>query len=133
MYTMKSIVQESSSVFKAIEKGWERAGKPKDFSVKIFEEPEKNFFGMTLKSAKVGIFFEEGKMLQKRPLQLQQRSQGIQPRPRNIQPKSQVVQPKPQVNPQGNKQQLRPLQQGEQGQRPYPKRRFFPKKKKEEL
>lgn len=55
---MKSIVEEGSSIFKAIEKGWTRAGKPSHFSVKIFELPEKNFFGMTTKQAKVGIMFE---------------------------------------------------------------------------
>ncbi len=56
---MKSIIQEASSVLKAIEKGWESAGKPKEFSIKIFEEPKKNFIGMTVQSAKVGIFFNE--------------------------------------------------------------------------
>lgn len=56
---MKSIMQEASSVIKAIEKGWENAGKPKEFSVKIFEEPKKNFIGMTVQSAKIAIFFDE--------------------------------------------------------------------------
>jgi len=55
---MKSIMQEASSVIKAIEKGWETAGKPKQFSVTVFEEPKKNFIGMTVQSAKVGIFFD---------------------------------------------------------------------------
>ena len=63
---MRSIIEEASSISKAIEKGWLKAGKPKDFSVKIFEEPEKNFFGITIKSAKIGIFFnnqsEENKL-----------------------------------------------------------------------
>lgn len=56
---MKSLVEEASSIAKAIEKAWERAGKPQSFSVKVYETPEKNFFGFTKKSAKVGIFFEE--------------------------------------------------------------------------
>jgi predicted RNA-binding protein Jag len=56
---MKSIMEEASSVAKAIEKGWVRAGKPQEFSVKVFEEAQKNFIGMTTKSAKVGLFFEE--------------------------------------------------------------------------
>ncbi len=56
---MKSIMEEASSIVKAIEKGWANAGKPKEFSVKIFEEPQKNFIGMTVKSAKIGIFFAE--------------------------------------------------------------------------
>ncbi|MBI2775606.1 hypothetical protein HYX58_06365 [Candidatus Dependentiae bacterium] len=56
---MKSIMQEASSIMKAIEKGWEAAGKPKEFSIKVFEEAKKNFIGMTTQSAKVGIFFNE--------------------------------------------------------------------------
>jgi len=56
---MKSIVEEASSTIKAIEKAWYRADKPSEFSVKIFEQEEKNFFGMTSKQAKIGIFFKE--------------------------------------------------------------------------
>lgn len=58
---MKSIIEEASSISKAIENGWLKAGKPKEFSIKIFEEPVKNFFGLTVKSAKIGIFFEESR------------------------------------------------------------------------
>jgi hypothetical protein len=58
---MKSLIEEASSIAKAIEKGWERAGKPQSFSVKVFELPEKNFIGMTTKPAKVGLFFTEEK------------------------------------------------------------------------
>ena len=56
---MKSIMEEASSIFKAIENAWNRAGQPQDFSVKVFEEPQRNFFGMTVKSAKIGLFFDE--------------------------------------------------------------------------
>jgi len=56
---MKSIMEEASSTIKAIEKAWYSAGKPSEFSVKIFEQEEKNFFGMTSKQAKIGIFFKE--------------------------------------------------------------------------
>jgi predicted RNA-binding protein Jag len=55
---MKSIIEEASSVIKAIEKGWIQAGKPQEFSVKVFQEAEKNFLGMTTKSAKIAILFE---------------------------------------------------------------------------
>ncbi len=54
---MKSIIEQASSVMKAIEKAWNQADNPKDFSIKIFEKEEKNFFGITTKSAKIGIFF----------------------------------------------------------------------------
>ena len=53
---MKSIMEQASSIMKAIEKAWTSADKPKEFTVKIFE---KNFFGMTTKPAKIGIFFSE--------------------------------------------------------------------------
>lgn len=56
---MKSIVEEASSIVKAIEKAWLRAGKPASFQVKVFEEPKRNFFGLTVRSAKIGLFFAE--------------------------------------------------------------------------
>ena len=54
---MKSIIEQASSIMKAIEKAWDQAEKPKEFSIKIFEQEERNFFGMSTKPAKVGIFF----------------------------------------------------------------------------
>ena len=56
---MKSIMEQASSIIKAIEKAWISADKPKEFSVKIFEKEEKNFFGITVKPAKIGIFFSD--------------------------------------------------------------------------
>ena len=56
---MKSIMQEGSSVTKAIEQAWIKAGKPAEFSVKVLEEAQKNFLGLTLRSAKIALFFDE--------------------------------------------------------------------------
>lgn len=56
---MKSIVQEATSVAKAIERGLEKAENPRDFSVKILEYPEKNFFGLTTKPAKIALYFDD--------------------------------------------------------------------------
>ncbi len=56
---MKSIMEGANSTIKAIEKAWIRAGKPSEFSIKIFEHEEKNFLGMTTRQAKIGIFFTE--------------------------------------------------------------------------
>jgi hypothetical protein len=78
---MKSIIQEESSVERAIKKCWEKAGKPREFSIKVFEEEEKNFIGMTRKPAKIALFFEEKK--------------GILPQPRK-QPQQQYRKRKPQ-------------------------------------
>ena len=58
-HPMKSIMEQASSIMKAIEKAWSSANNPKEFSVKIFEKEEKNFFGMTTKPAKIGIFFSD--------------------------------------------------------------------------
>lgn len=56
---LKSVVEEASSIFKAIEKAWARIGKPAEFSVKVFETEQKNFLGMSTKPAKVGLFFQD--------------------------------------------------------------------------
>ncbi len=56
---MKSIMQEASSISKAIDLAWNRAGKPAQFSIKILEEPERNMFGLVKKSAKIAFFFDE--------------------------------------------------------------------------
>jgi hypothetical protein len=89
---MKSIMEEASSIVKAIEKGWTNAGKPKEFSIKIFEEPQKNFIGMTVKPAKIGIFFTEpaparaaetGRTKRARPIQ--QKEEPLRPEPRRQQ------------------------------------------------
>lgn len=68
---MKSIIEEASSIAKAIENGWLKAGKPQDFSVKVFEEPEKNFFGLTKRSAKIGIFYNDQQSKSEAPKQKQ--------------------------------------------------------------
>jgi predicted RNA-binding protein Jag len=85
---MKSIMEEASSVAKAIEKGWIRAGKPQEFSVKVFEEAQKNFIGMTTKPAKIALFFEERNT--------QSSHQKSQPTLRPIQPQQQKRQPQTQ-------------------------------------
>jgi predicted RNA-binding protein Jag len=56
---MKSLVQEASSVIKALEKAWLEAGKPHDFTVRVFEEEKKSFFGFSKKNAIVSIVYEE--------------------------------------------------------------------------
>ncbi len=53
---MKSIIQEASTLSKAIQKGWIKAGKPTLFSIKIMQEPSKNFIGMTMQTAKIVVF-----------------------------------------------------------------------------
>ncbi len=56
---MKSIIVEASSIAKAVEQGWQKAGQPKEFSIKVFQEAQKNMFGLTKESAKIGFFFDD--------------------------------------------------------------------------
>ncbi len=56
---MKSIVEEASTIEKAVTQAWTRTGKPKKFTITVFQEPEKNFFGMTTAPAKIGFMYEE--------------------------------------------------------------------------
>ena len=66
---MKSIMEQASSIMKAIEKAWNQAEQPKEFSIKIFEKEERNFFGMTTKPAKIGIFFGDKPIIHEKPVQ----------------------------------------------------------------
>ena len=98
---MKSIVEEGSSIVKAIEKAWTRADKPAEFSVRIYELPQKNIFGFTSKSAKIGIFFEDGKQLVEK-----KSSKGVRtpkPRPKPNKPASTPEKPKKQPAPRAKK------------------------------
>ena len=66
---MKSIIEQASSIMKAIEKAWNQAEQPKEFSIKIFEKEERNFFGMTTKPAKIGIFFGDKPIIHEKQTQ----------------------------------------------------------------
>ncbi len=52
---MKSILQEESSVIKAVERAWDISGKPYEFTVKVLSNEVRNFFGM-LKSPAIISF-----------------------------------------------------------------------------
>ena len=56
---MKSIVEEASSISKAVEQAWKRAGQPTEFSIRIHELAEKNMFGFTSKPAKIALLYQE--------------------------------------------------------------------------
>jgi hypothetical protein len=73
---MKSVIQEASSLSKAIEQGWIKAGKPQEFSIRILQEPNKNFLGITLQNAKVAVFF--GKLQDMPPVLKEQKQQPTQ-------------------------------------------------------
>ena len=58
---MKSVLEEGSSVPKAIEKAWLSAGQPEEFTIKVFETEQRNFFGFLKKAAVVTILFDPRK------------------------------------------------------------------------
>src|SRR3990172_4990164 len=107
---MKSIIEQASSIMKAIEKAWNQAEQPKEFSIKIFEKEERNFFGMTTKPAKIGIFFGDKPIVHdKQPQRPRPEIKECRPEVRDTKPKS-----APSPSPKGfeDKQQTqKPLQQ----------------------
>lgn len=72
-------MEEASSIAKAIETAWNRAGQPTEFSVKVLELPQTSFFGLkTSKSAKVAFFFNEATVTVKPKDSTTQQRQGQQ-------------------------------------------------------
>jgi len=61
---MRSILQEASSIPKAIEKAWTEAGMPNEFTIKVFDAGEKNFLGFTKRPSVVSIVFDPRKVAQ---------------------------------------------------------------------
>ena len=96
---MKSIMEEASTISKAIETAWNRAGQPQEFTVKILELPKTSFFGLkTSKSAKIAFFFTE-----------------VAPKPREFQPK---------MRPQKNCQQQSRIRRAPEGRHEQPSERL---------
>jgi len=58
---MRSILQEAPSIPKAIEKAWNEAGNPEEFTIKVLDAGEKNFLGFSRRPAIVSIVFEQRK------------------------------------------------------------------------
>ncbi|MBP6869388.1 Jag N-terminal domain-containing protein [Candidatus Babeliales bacterium] len=55
---MKSVVVEASTVAKAIESAWAKAGKPEEFFIRILQEHQSGFLGFGSQKAKVVLFFK---------------------------------------------------------------------------
>lgn len=64
---MKSILQEASSIERAIDKAWNEAGKPKEFTIKILDQGERNFLGLTRRPAIVSILYKPEKSTYHQP------------------------------------------------------------------
>jgi len=95
---MKSIIEQASSIMKAIEKAWNQAEQPKEFSIKIFEKEERNFFGMATKPAKIGIFFGDKPIIHEKPAQ-KPRPEIKECRPASIKPVAEKTLEKPDHKP----------------------------------
>src|ERR1700733_4025113 len=129
---MKSLMEEASSISKAIENAWNRAGNPQEFSVKILELPKTSFFGLkTAKSAKIALFFNDAiikvKEHSSRPARPAAQQQSSRPAPRTPeQPDMRSSQgqqrrpTQPQQRPErtGEPRQHAPRQDGRSFQRP---------------
>jgi predicted RNA-binding protein Jag len=128
---MKSIIEQASSIMKAIEKAWDQADKPKDFSIKIFEKEEKNFFGMTTKPAKIGIFFTDKPTTHDKST-IKPRSEIKECRDEVKQPLHKQ-QPQPVVKPQPSRpEQPRPEQSRPVQKKPFQQRELNPSTIKQE-
>ncbi len=55
---MRSVFQEDVTVAKAIEKAWESAGKPVEFTVRIHDIGERGFLGFSKKPAVISLLFD---------------------------------------------------------------------------
>jgi hypothetical protein len=96
-------MEEASSLAKAFAQAWEHAGKPQECTVKVLAEPEKNFLGLTTKSAKIALFFNEAPAHSfgaKKPMP---QPQATQQQPRRNTPK-QAQEAAPQRQPQQRRQ-----------------------------
>lgn len=89
---MRSVVAEASSIAKAIELAWQKAGQPKEFLTKVFQEPQRNMFGLTKTTAKVGIFFDDVTI-----------NNRIKSASQHAQPVTHIVKPASQISNQTNK------------------------------
>ncbi|MFH1461488.1 MAG: hypothetical protein ABIF12_00885 [bacterium] len=54
---MKSMLQEESSVCRAVEKAWDVSGKPVEFTVKVLSKEIKNFWGILKKPAVISFSY----------------------------------------------------------------------------
>ncbi len=78
---MKSVLQEGSTVEKAVVLAWQEAGQPIEFTIKVLEKGEKGFLGFSSHPAVVSIIYD----LPVPKKQERNRPQRRAPRPRNDQ------------------------------------------------
>lgn len=104
---MKSMLHEASTVIKAIQKAWEDAGKPLEFTVNIHEIGEKNFLGFTKRPAIISLSYDPKKLAAKAPMPKKEFGPA---RPKGFKPREEK---KPEFRPRGQ-----PLERGRGPQAP---------------
>jgi outer membrane biosynthesis protein TonB len=133
---MRSIIQEASSITKAFEQAWDKASKPKEFSVTILEFPEKNFFGITTHSAKIALYFgAKAEKKEQAPKQHKEKPKQHQEQPsKEAKQKSEPKpEPKSEQKPEPKSEQ-KPEPKSEQKSEPKPEQKSqSPRKKQESL
>lgn len=55
---MKSVVVEASTVAKAVQAAWVKAGQPSQFFIKVLEEGSSGFLGFMAQKAKIAFYFK---------------------------------------------------------------------------
>lgn len=79
---MKSMVQEGSSIAKAIDRAWSTAGKPNEFTIKVMQVEERNFFGLVKKPAVISIIYEPRNNQESKPSRANRPEARVQSRTR---------------------------------------------------
>jgi len=84
---MKSILQEANSIERAIDKAWNEAGKPKEFTIKVLDEGERNFLGLSRRPAIVSIIFKPEKATNPLPVRKEERTRDQERQDRREKPR----------------------------------------------
>jgi len=65
---MKSMLQEASTISKAIDKAWNEAGKPREFTVKVLEPGVRNILGMIKHPAIISFLYDPNMVTERKAL-----------------------------------------------------------------
>ncbi len=72
---MKSMLQEAPTISKAIEKAWNEAGKPREFTVKVLEHGVRTMLGFTKHPAIISFMYDPNMVTERKALPPRQKPQ----------------------------------------------------------
>jgi len=116
---MNSLIQEASSLTKAIELAWEKAGKPHKFSIRVFQESKKNFLGITKENAKIALLFDTRDLPSSVPSEKGTRAKEGR--------RQEHKRPKQPVHDRSKKQEVRPVKEQKQERHSKQKQQSLPR------